>query len=125
MKRGSSFLFTEWPMPPISGDVFGVTLRTPLTQFLRGVLICLDDVYVPGAATQVARNGVANFIIGRVGIRAEEGVSGHQHSGRAVAALQTVLLKESVLQGMQLAVLFETFDCSYITPVGLDGESGA
>ena len=39
--------------------------------------------------------------------------------------MQTVLLKESVLQRMQLAVLFETFDGSYLASVGLNGERGA
>src|SRR5712691_11409379 len=94
-------------------------------QLLRGVLICLDDVDVPGAAAQVARNPVANFIIGRVAIRTQECVSGHQHSRSAEAALQTVLLEESLLQRMQLAVLFEALDRQYLAPVRLNGVRGA
>ena len=74
-------------MPPISADVLGSILYTSLSQLLRRVLICLDDVDVPGAAAQIARDGVANLILGRVGIPVQERISRHQHSGSAVAAL--------------------------------------
>src|SRR5262250_1191108 len=86
-KRGSSFLLTEWPMPPISAGVFGVILCSSFALFRRGVLISLNDVDVAGAAAQIARNGVANLALGRVGIALEEGVPRHQHAGSAIAAL--------------------------------------
>src|SRR5215208_883917 len=121
-KRGSSLRFTEWPMPPISGDVFGAIFRTSLAHFLSGVLICFDDVDVACAAAQVARNSVTDFVFSRIVIRVEEGDSSHQHSRSAIAALQAVLLKEAVLQRMQLTVCFETFDRGYRASIRLNGE---
>src|SRR5215813_13652399 len=97
-------------MPPISGDVFGAILCTSLAHFLWSVLICLHDVDVAGAATKISRNRVTNIVVTRIVVRLQKRVSGHQHAGRAITTLQTVLLKESVLQRMQLAVLFETFN---------------
>src|SRR5687767_6335743 len=97
-------------MPPISGDVFGAISRTSFAHLLRGVLICLNDIYVASAAAKVAGDRVADLVVGWIAVLAEERVAGHQHSRRAKTALQTVLLEEAVLQWMQFAVLFETFD---------------
>src|SRR6185369_15593960 len=97
-------------MPPISGDVLGAILCTSLAHFLSSVLICLHDVDVAGAPTKISGDRVTNLVFTRIVGRLQERVSGHQHAGRAVATLQPVLLKEPVLQWMQLAVLFETFN---------------
>ena len=124
MKRGSSLRFTEWPMPPISGDVLGAIMRLPRAACPRRIE-CLDDVDVAGAAAEVAGDGVANLVVGGLGLLLEESVAGHQHAGRAEAALQPVLLKEALLQRMELAVLFEAFDGHDLAAVGLHGEDRA
>ena len=112
-------------MPPISGDVFGAILCTSLAHFLSGVLICLDYVHLACAATQVAGDRVTDFVVSWIVVLLQEGVSGHQHAGRAVAALEAVLLEESVLQWMQFAVLFESFDGQDRASIGLDSECRA
>jgi len=97
-------------------------LCSSFAHFLSRVLICLHYIYVPRAATQVAGDRVTDFIVGRVVVRAQKGETRHQHSGRAIAALQTVFLKESILQWMQLAVLFESFHRRDRAPIRLNSE---
>src|SRR6185503_1699816 len=106
---------------------FQVMFYTPflcssIAHFFSRVLICLHDVYVPGAATQVAGDRVTDFIVRRVVVRAEKSETRHQHSGCAKAALQTVFLKESVLQWMQFPVLFESFDRRDRASISLNSE---
>ncbi len=68
---------------------------------------------------------MTDLVVSRVGVLAEKRDAGHQHSGRAVTALQTVLLVEAVLKWMQFAVLFESFDSHDAAPVSLHGECSA
>src|SRR6185369_10307674 len=97
-------------------------LCTSLAHFLRGVLISFDDVYIAGAAAEIAGDGMTNLVVSRVGVFLQKSITRHQHTRRAVATLQAVFLVEAVLQWMQLAVLFESFDCQYRTSVRLHGE---
>src|SRR6185369_7713213 len=90
-KRGSSLRLTEWPMPPISGDVFGAILCASLAHFLSSVLICLHDVDVAGAAAEISRNRVTDLVVRRSAVRFQKRVSSHQHARRAISALQPVL----------------------------------
>ena len=55
----------------------------------------------------------------------EEGVAGHQHPGRAVAALQPVLGHESLLQRVELAVLLQPLHRHELLALSLDGEHRA
>src|SRR5262245_53366858 len=55
----------------------------------------------------------------------EEGHAGHEHAGRAVAALKAVLRHETLLERVQLAVLLEPFHGRDLAPVRLDGEDRA
>ena len=52
-------------------------------------------------------------------------VGSHDHSGRAVAALQSMLFPESFLHRMQFAVLRQAFDGRDLRAVGLHGEHRA
>jgi hypothetical protein len=88
------------------------SLCTSFAHLLSRVLICLNDIDVAGAPAQVAGDRVTNLIVAGSGVFFQERVSGHQHSGSAEAALQPMLLKEAVLEWIQFAVLFETFDSS-------------
>ena len=49
----------------------------------------------------------------------------HHHAGRAVAALQAVLLVEALLDRIELAVLLEPLDGHDLAAVGLHGEDRA
>src|SRR5712691_3568656 len=60
-----------------------------------------------------------------IGVAIDQIVGGHDHAGRAEAALQTVLVPERLLQWMQLPVGGKTFDRHHGRPVGLNGEDRA
>src|SRR6478736_10068108 len=120
MNRGSSLRLTEWPMPPISGLVRGTAsvvisslpssgrdrLRAGLglgcrRHLGRRLLDRLDDVHVPRAAAQVAADPPADLLLGRVGVLTEQPGRLHDHSRRAEAALQAVLVPERLLEWMK------------------------
>src|SRR5215475_2888127 len=124
MKRGSSLRFIECPMPPICGLVLGVCIASLPGQPLGRVPDRLHDVDVPGAATEVAGDGLANLRLARVRISREERAAGHHHAGRAVAALEPVLLPEALLQRMELAIPLQSLDRLHLVAVGLDREEG-
>src|SRR6266705_1091840 len=105
MKRGSSLRFMEWPMPQIFASVFNLSMH-----FLRGVLHRLHDVEIPGAAAEIPRDRLADLLLARVLVALEERAAGHQHSGRAEAALQRVLLGERFLHRVELATLLQALD---------------
>src|SRR5262249_40843540 len=85
----------------------------------------LHDVDVPGAATEVAGDGLADLRLARVRISREERAAGHHHAGRAVAALEPVLLPEALLHRMELAIPLQSLDRLHLVAVGLDREEGA
>src|SRR5215468_4885141 len=124
MKRGSSLRFIECPMPPTCGLVLGAFIASLPGQPLGRVPDRLHDVDVPGAATEVAGDGLANLRLARVRISREERAAGHHHAGRAVAALEPVLLPEALLHRMELAVPLQSLDRLHLVAVGLDREEG-
>ena len=85
----------------------------------------LDDVDVAGAAAEVALERVPDLVLARIGVLAEQADGGHHHPGRAVAALEPVLLVERLLHRVQLPVLGEPLDRRHLAPVRLDGEHRA
>src|SRR5215510_16576675 len=60
----------------------------------RGV----DNALIAGAAAQVAGDGDAHLLLGRVRIVAQELDERRQHAGRAEAALEAVIVAERLLQ---------------------------
>jgi hypothetical protein len=88
-------------------------------------LVGFDNVYVPGAAAQVARNGHTNLIIGWAGIVLQKRDACHHHPRGAEAALQTVLFGKGFLDGVKLSALFQAFHSVYLTAIGLDGKDSA
>src|SRR5579875_1981725 len=89
---------------------------------------CLDDALVAGAATQIAGERLTNLVITRVRRRLflQEGVNIHQETGRAVAALQTVIDVQGLLDGMQRTVaLRQPLNCQQFTAIGLNGKHQA
>jgi hypothetical protein len=85
----------------------------------------LGDELVAGAAAQVAGDGLADLVRRRVGVLREDLAGPHQHAGGAVAALQALLLRELVLEGMQPTALGEALDGVDGGAVRLDGQGDA
>src|SRR5262249_27927603 len=79
----------------------GLTCRLGL-QPLRRVEGGDDDVLVTGTAAEIAGNGDAHLLLGRIWIVAQELDQRRQHAGRAEAALQAVVLVKRLLERMQL-----------------------
>src|SRR5581483_2855634 len=99
MKRSSSTRRTLAPSPPTeisSTDIGSLHLAS---RPLDG----LDDVLVTGAAAEVPRDRPADLVLSGIGVVLQQRGARHHHPGRAEAALQAVLLLESLLDGMQLA----------------------
>ena len=125
MNRKSSLRFTEWPMPPISGDVFLQHLFLSSRHFVGGVLYRLDDILVSGASAKIAGNSPANFLFARVRIFLQQRVSRHDHSRRAEPALQPMLFFKAFLQRMEFAIVGHAFDGPDLATIRLDGKHGA
>src|SRR5258708_16397751 len=96
-------------------------LRYGAAHGLRRRLHRLDDVHVARAAAQVAFQASADLVLGWVWILLQEIRRGHDEAGRAVPALEAVLVPESLLQRVQLPVLGHALDCGALPAFGLDG----
>ena len=94
---------------------------------VRGVLDGVDDVLVAGAAAEVAGDALADLAARSAsGCRCSRLTADMIMPGRAVAALQAVLLPEALLQRMQLAVLGASPSMVVtVGAVGLHGEDRA
>src|SRR5438034_6730418 len=73
----------------------------------RSSLDGLHNVHVAGAAANIPLNGLADLVLARCRVRAQERRRAHQHPRRAVAALERVVVGERLLQRRQLAVARE------------------
>ena len=60
-------------------------------------------------------------------MRVQQSFHRHDHAGGAEAALKGLVLEKSLLHGIELAVLRETFDRQHVFAfdVGREGEAGA
>src|SRR3954469_20307617 len=98
-------------MPETSGLVFRVAIgSSSLRPQLFGCrLDRVDDVHVPGAAAQVAADGLTDLHLARAAVPGEQRAAGDHHPGGAVPALQAVLLPEALLDGVELAILLQAF----------------
>src|SRR3954471_9338829 len=121
ISSGSSFRSCRVPMTFV---VRSVTAISPPLRVCRG-LHGLDDVVIAGAAAEVALEPVADLVVRRVRMLLQEARRRHDHPGRAVAALQRVVLLERALHRVQLAVRRETLDRRDLVAVRLDGEQRA
>ena len=99
------------------GDCGGLVLGRPAD--------CSDDVGVTGAAADRARDRLPDLLLGRVGVRVEQRPRGHDHPRGAEAALQAVLLVESLLDRVEHAVDLERLDRADLVPLGHRGEHRA
>src|SRR5437763_797730 len=70
----------------------------------------LENIVVGSTAAQMPANGLLDVVQIGTRIVVDQGRAAHHHSRRAEAALHRVVLDESVLDGMQLAVTRKAFD---------------
>src|SRR5918992_4228538 len=129
-RAGSSLRSTP---PPTNFSGAWVTLFPPLGRSVLGQLVRvlldelygLHDVLVARAAAQVPFQAFPYLLLRRVGILLQEADGGHDHAGRAVAALETVRLVESLLHGMPHTILRDAPDGGDLVPVSLHRKDGA
>src|ERR671921_272469 len=123
-RAGSSLRSTP---PPTNFSGAWVTLFPPLGRRVLGQLVrvLLDELYgfhdvlVARAAAQVPFQAFPYLLLRRVGILLQEADGGHDHARRAVAALQTVRLVESLLHRMPHTILRNAPDGGDLVPVSL------
>src|SRR5215204_1114765 len=99
-----------------------LTPNPPVLTFPVGVRRAnrLHDALIPGAAAEVARDGLPDLLLARLA-RLHEEIEGRQHKARGTkAALQTVLVPEGLLDRMQGPRSgSQAFYGQYFGPVGL------
>src|SRR5688572_15992097 len=117
MKRKSSRRRTGAPMPVlvmVSSPPVRLLCRLPELARAHGCgarRYGFDDIVVAGAAADVAFELFADGAFVELSALSIHDVDrGHDHAGRAVAALQRVMLAEGLLHRMELAVLREPFN---------------
>ena len=120
------------PAQPFGGQVRrlneinkGESIVSSRARFLRRILDRLDDVLIAGAAAQISFQAVTNFITRRIRIAIDDLARRDDHSRRAITTLQAVLLPKAFLNGMQCAVVRESFDRRHVRAIGLDGKHRA
>jgi hypothetical protein len=67
------------------------------SRFLHG----FDDLQITGAPTEIAGQRFLDFLARRIGVAIEQRFGGDQNAGRAVSALRSPQIGESVLKRMQ------------------------
>ena len=82
----------------------------------------VDDVLVAGATTNVSSDALPNFPICRLRIVAQEFQGAEKHPWSAKPTLQSMVLRESLLQGMKFTSFGEPFDRRHCRPIGLNSE---
>src|SRR5262245_56196325 len=107
-------------------------MRAPISILLSGlghpagrVFHRRHDVLVARASAEVALEADADLRVARMRILLEQIAGRHDHSRRAEAALQAVVLPEGLLQGVELSVFREALDGRDVRSVGLDREDRA
>src|SRR5438045_7639553 len=75
---------------------------------------------IASATTEISFEPVTYFIARRIGIAIDDLTRRDDHSRRAIAALQAVLLPKTFLHRMQCAVGRESFDRRHVRSVSLD-----
>src|SRR5262245_28148520 len=85
----------------------------------------LENILVAGAAAAISSDSLADVLLRRILLAAQQVERGEQHAGRAVSALQSVMLGKGLLHGMQLAILLQAFNRGDFALVRLKGKERA
>jgi hypothetical protein len=95
-------------------------------DLVGGVLDCLDDVLVAGAAADIARDPYPDLFFRRPWVFLEQPLRADDHAGRAEAALQAVHHAETFLQRRQRTVgIRHALDRDDFRALGLHRKHGA
>src|SRR5262245_8002936 len=108
-------------LPFFSTTAVLVSMDRPLClrAVLRDRLDGFDHLAVTGAATQVARESVADVRHGRVRILIQQPLGRHDHAGPAEAALERPFVLERFLNGMEAIAGRKAFDGQHVAAVHL------
>src|SRR4051812_22582928 len=79
----------------------------------------LDDVVIARAAADVAIEPVPDFVVAEARLALHQRYRRHHHPGGTEAALQSVIVAESLLHRVQGAVLRQALDCGDLCPFSL------
>src|SRR5712692_11485814 len=90
-----------------------------------GRLDRLDDVLVAGAPAEVPLDPQPNLLLGWVRIAFQQLLGRQDHTRRAEAALETVLVPEGLLERVKLATLGQALDGGDLGAVRLHGKDRA
>src|SRR5258708_5765225 len=82
---------------------------------LRSALDCTHDPDMRSAAAEIARQRVLDLVFGRVRVCIQQGLRLHDHAVDAVAALDRLLVDESLLQRMRMRRAAEAFQRGHLT----------
>src|SRR5712691_12687851 len=85
----------------------------------RGEAHGVEDLCVAGAAAEVAREGLADLVVARVGVALEQVGGRHDQARGAEAALDGAALAESLLHRVQPLAFGEPLDRDDAVPVRL------
>src|SRR5690242_18724609 len=124
IRRGSSRRRMRLPTSFSVFVIVGVAMGLCSNRLGRGSH-GVDDVLISGAAAQVAFQPVPDFLFTGIRIAFQDLLGGHDHAGRAKTALQAMLVPESFLHLVELAVGGQALDGEDLRAVGLDGENRA
>src|SRR6202453_2663095 len=84
---------------------------------IRGPADGTHDVLVPGAAAHLTGDRGADLLLAGIRIMVKQPAAGHQHAGRAEAALEAVTVQEALLYRVQRTVpapVLNRADCTAI-----------
>src|SRR5438105_7384981 len=99
--------------------------RSRFHLLARGRLDRLEDVPVARAAADVALDRAGDLVVGGARVLPQERGRAHQHPGRAVAALERVVVGEGLLELRQLVLFGQALDGLDRGAVGLHREQHA
>src|ERR1043166_65419 len=85
----------------------------------------LHDLVVPGAATEIARQTVANLLLGWLGAALQERLRRDDETWRANPALQSGVLEELLLKWVQILRRCDALDRRDLLALNLDAENEA
>jgi hypothetical protein len=97
-------------------------MNLAILDSFSGVFDRVDNLHVARAHTKITGQCFANLFFGWIGITLQKGVTGYDHSRRAVTALKSVVFDEGFLYRAQVTVLCQTFDSRDFTAIRLDRE---
>src|SRR5262249_145934 len=108
--------------PPGGGGTRPAPTRLSLGHLRRSVFHCIHDMLVPRASAEIALEPLTNLSLIRLRMLLQQSTRRHDHPGRAIAALQTMVLPETLLHRMQPRFGSESFNRRHLRAVSLNRE---